>query len=1190
MGPRPRKRVALALWALVGSAATGATDGSASAAGWLTGGGVLGVRAQASQPLVGRWAQSSALLSPADDPTLVVVSGKSLVAGQTVDSTPSASSALSLNLSVPITDLTTPPWSMLDNTGPISSYASLVPLSSTSALFFGGDAPSDPTVAVQTGIDSSWLLSLTASASTALASTWTHETAASWPSQPQRRENAYTASATNGRLSRAWLYGGQRPDGSGSTFAELWELQVAVGRGGAVSVPRWAAWSAAGLAPPPMYDGVAVLVPSTGGSTRSVPAVYLVGGVQVEAGTAALADLASVWCFTPTNALGGGAWARVDTTGAAPQGRRGHVAVEIGGGKIWIQGGRNLDGAAVLSDAWVLDTRKKKWEQVEEGEQVWGHSAAMVGETVVLAFGYGVNVPAPTSLSVYAPRNDSWLSAYYPSFATVVSNPKASGSSSRTSAAVGDSATETFPIADGSTSAATPTGAAVDPASTDSPSVGDYDNSPSSPEWTAPGAAPGGSGLSGSPDSGSPGEDAGAPPSKSTIAGAVVGSLLGALVLVVGAGFAFRRYRDAHGQRYATRGFTGDDDIGRPSAGRGAGAGASSLMAEHCLNGGYASSEAYNLGKALPAAPSVHAGAGVGSGVAGAGGVFGALVGLLSPRERYVSSAAGRKRRFDILEDEENDDVWDAREGKEGWTRFGEEREEYDAAVRDGRGGMAIWDGFGALGSGVDRLSGSIRSSRSYLGGALGGFIGATTRSSGRQRLEDEENDAAFADAGAEKRDAPEHAYSAVAPLVPPTFVDPALTPIAEWDEDDARSEPDDLRTLESGTGYAPSSATHTTGWTQATGSTRPTSCEISPSKAAAARIARPFSPASSLYGASFGSQQALGALGPDLARTSSGQSQASARFVSRSNSSWWSRLNLPKTSHGPDLSTPTAAAAIRDPAPAPSLADITATDPFVDKPVRVTAEPTGLPAASAAPTRHPSYRVSRPDEHGRFANNGHLVRGEHDASVSSNTSEVTATSSVLEDRLRNMDVVQRIRSGGSGGDSSVEVTPTLGSSSDGAFGRLPDATAGEDPFADAPQPPARPQLAYTPGLESVLWNGSLASAHSDVGPGVRPSTPPLRSAASAILPPAPSYAPPDSPRKRLVGPRPQPLSPSAAPGMGPFAGPPRSNSVKDLVASIERRGSLPLPATTAGPRKRPKVEHGFAKKPVLYIANPDVD
>lgn len=808
--------------------------------------------------------------------------------------------------------------------------------------------------------------------------------------------------------------------------------------------------------------------------------------------------------------------------------------------------------------------------------------------------GYGVNSPASTSLSVYAPGNDTWLETYYPSYATIISNPKAGHPPSSATATDAAAPTES-PTEDGSP-AATATGDAADPAATDSePASGDgkADSSPSggdtpsSPQWTAPGSAGTSTANGGSKDpsdSGVSSDDSSGAPSKSTIAGAVVGSLLGALAVVVGAAFAVRRHRDNSGARYASAGFTGDDDFGRPRGG----AGASSLMAEHRLNGGYASSEAYNLDKVLPV---YH----VSSSATAGAGVFGALMGLLSPRERFASGAgaAGRERRFDILKDEENDDAWDASAaGKEGWTRFDDEGEgerDGDAASTPlgGRGGMGIWEGFGGVTGGIDRLSDSLKSSSSYLGGALGGFIGATTSSSRRRRSvggADDDDEDRFADSGVVAHAPQTHAYAAVVHPGAPTFADPALTPIAEWEEedDDGRSEPDESRTLD----------THSSG-THATGSTLPTSCEgVSPTKAAAVRIVRPFSPASSLYGSAFDSHQPLYAADPALTRTASGHSLASAsnRLVQRSNSSWWSRLNLPKPSHG-DVSTPTAAAAIRDPAPAPSVVDIAASDPFVDPPASLSAESAPPTAAAAiAPIRTPSYRVTRPDELGRFGESRHLVRGEHDASISSNATDVTATSSVLEERLRNMDVVERIRTG-SAGDSSVEVTPTLGG--DGSsFGQLPSSSP-ENPFADAP---ARPQLAYTPAQDSVVWAGSLAGALSEVGGGARPTTPPPRvPSVPAILPPTPTYAPPDSPRKRLVGPRPQPMSPGGGGGSGrtTFGGAPtRSGSVKDLVASIEQRSAAPTlaaaPSAGAVARKRAKVEHGLAKKPLLYVANPD--
>ncbi|GAA6031350.1 hypothetical protein JCM8097_005613 [Rhodosporidiobolus ruineniae] len=1216
MRPRGRRRTWAALGVLL---SVGGIGGAAEEqegrrrAGW----GVLGARAQSTDAQVGRWAQAGALLSPQDDPTFLVVSGKTTVAGQTVTSTPSTSSALSLSLSSPIADLSSPPWTDLSSTGPISAYGSLVPLSASSAAYFGGDATGDSTIAVQTGNDSSWLLSLASSSSSSdFTSTWTYESSALWPSQPQRRELAYTASATNGILSRAWFFGGQRPDGSGVTFSELWELQLAVSPDdGSVdaSSASWAMWSGEG-GPPAMHDGTAVLVPSS--TSGALPSIYLVGGAQVEAGTAALAPLDSLWVFTPSDAIGGGSWAEVEMGGTVPTARRGHVAVDVGDGKIWIQGGRSLDGATVFSDAAVLDTKAKSWTATSAGEQGWGRSAVMVGETVVLAFGYGVNSPLTTALAIYAPANDTWLSAYYPSFVSsaVVSNPKAGSGSS---ASAGSS-----PAASPGTQPSDPT--ATMPAASPSASSGsnghDTGDSPTSPQWTAPGAAGSTTPSASNPcgDNNKDSSDAGGSgASKSTIAGAVVGGVFGALVLAAGAGFAYKRHRD--NQRYGAR-FTGDDELD----GGGPGGGAGGLMAEHRSTAGFASSEMYNLGKALPVTPggTIRGAAGAGGAKGGAGaGVMSALVGLLSPRERFAST--GPKRRFDMLKDEEEADVWDAdlhREEKRGWQQFADHDEaadDFSTPSLKGRGGMGIWDGFGSTG-------GTIKSSTSYLGGALGGFIGlvggsAAAGSRGAADERDEEKAAAMA-AGQE------HVYAEIAPQQG-RYADPLLTPIVEWEEDEDEDDPahaDDSRTLESHNTH--SSATHQTA------STMPTSTEASPVKhpqlsrsVRAGSSSRPFSPAPSLPGSSFNPQPAtFAALGQSLSRTSSAasssiahhqqQHQRTASFLPRSNSSWWSRLNK---SSAADVPTPTAFEAIRDPAPAPnlSLAAIAERDPFADA-----SSLSRQLSSSSDLGRRPSTHVSRPrsgtvelDEHGRFADGVRLTHGEHDRSVSSNTSDVTATSSVLEERLRNMDVVQRVRTGSerTGGDSSCEVTPTLGVSEDGGFGRLPSHSEDvEDPFADAPEPAGR-STSRTPAAESVVWAGSQVGLASP-----RTRTPPPVPPLPVIQPPTPTYAPPTSPRK-LLGPRPlpPPSPPSASSSSSPFSAPSRSialparsNSVKDLVARIERSGStssnlagrgggdenrsmsLSAPST---PRKKHghgkgKVEHGFARKPVLYVANPD--
>ncbi|GAA5866628.1 hypothetical protein JCM1840_002409 [Sporobolomyces johnsonii] len=1128
MRSRGRKRAWVALWALAGG--TGGQEGRASSgvwrALWNAQGGAYGVRAQSTDAAVGRWAQSSALLTPSDDPTLLVVSGKTAVAGQTITSTPSTSSAISLSLSEPILNLASPPWTDLSSTGPISAYGSLVPLSSSSALFFGGDATGDPTESVQTANDSSWLLALSStsasSSTSSLTATWAHQAASSWPSQPQRRENAYTASATNGTLSRVWIYGGVRADGSGTAFSELWELQVPVSSAdgfASASQAQWAGGAGKG-GPPAMYDGTAVLVPSS--TSGAQPSIYLVGGVQILNGVESVVSLSSVWVYTPTDALAGGSWSQVSASNA-PTGRRGHVAVDVGNGKIWIQGGRSADGTQVMSDGAVLDTKKGSWTTTSEGEQVWGHAAAMVGETVVLAYGYGLNAPASTALSVYSPSNDTWLTAYYPSFIAIVSNPKASGSSSSGSSASSSldwTAISTFSASVASASPSSATSSASASSGSDSSNGGSgSSDSTTLPQWTAPGAAgtttpsssnPSGDNSSGGDNSSSASGSGSGTPSKSLIAGAVVGSLLGALALVVAGGYAVKRTRDNHrryGSSFASGRYTGDGPDG------------GGLMAEHRTAGGYASSETYNSEKALPVAP-------MSLGRAG-GGVRGAFAALLgSPREHVRPS--GRKRRFDMLQDEGND-VWDAEMGKEGWTRFEDDEalEEGRSPSLRGRGGMAIWEGFGGMAAGAGRLGDSLKSSRSYLGGALGGFIGLA----GDDRTEE-----------ADTRRDHHHAYADL-PRPDHTYADPALTPIAEWEEDDVRSDTDDMHTLESA--QTRSSGTHRTA------STLPTSREDSPTKAS--RIVRPFSPSSSLYGSTFAAQQAF-----PITRSSS----AGSGFLHRHNSSWWSRLNLAKPLAG-DIPTPTALEAIRDPAPAPSLAAIVESDPFVD--------------SLSDATHRRARSITRPDEHGRLDDKAlHHSKREHDRSLSSNVSGVTATSSVLEERMRDMDVVQRMRTG-SGGVSSTEVTPTMGGTDSGTFGHLPEAS---DPFADS----------NTPAQGSVVWAGSQAATpalpHRAATPP--PPVPPVPS----ILPPTPSRIAPESPRRtRLIGPRPQPSSPLPS---SPFAIP-RSSSVKDLVANIERRSSVtslpsssPILTPPSPVKRRQKVEHGLAKRQQLYVANPD--
>lgn len=553
----------------------------------------------------------------------------------------------------------------------------------------------------------------------------------------------------------------------------------------------------------------------------------------------------------------------------------------------------------------------------------------------------------------------------------------------------------------------------------------------------------------------------------------------------------------------------------------------------------------------------------------------------------FVAGAAGgggryKRKRFDMLEDEEEGGEKEnfgnhlalgggggsfGRSSERGWTRFDEEderEEEYsdmrervasDLSDESARIGVGIWGGLGR--------SEGVKSVQSYLGNNLGGFLRSSesTRESigyggvGRGEMGNGQGDA-------------------------------SLTPIAEWDEDRDGDEDED-GTVESGfgTGYAMgglgrsgtrSTETHEEARSTETHQTRSTWTSTSHENASikvATRVVRPFSPASSssLYGSGFVTPTPFTVPTDGIARsTSNSSSLFLSPIVRRDNSSsWWSHLKHHQPS---DIPSATAFEAIRDPAPAPNLDSI----PERDRPVDPFSDPT--PSTDSM------------NEHGLMAMRA--VRGVHDRSISSNVSEVTATSSILEERMRGMDVVQRIRTGegsdgsgsvGTGGGNSTQVTPEIS----------------QDPFSDPTPTPYSYAGNRTPG--SVIFAGSQAafSPRPESPPPPVPAIPPFP-LLPVILPPTPtrSHSPPHSPRKaRLIGPRPQPSQ--ALPTIG------RSGSVKNLVAEIERRNSLPLSSSTpilyspnpSPPKKatrarttghsKTKVEHGLVKKPKLYVANP---
>lgn len=165
----------------------------------------------------------------------------------------------------------------------------------------------------------------------------------------------------------------------------------------------------------------------------------------------------------------------------------------------------------------------------------------------------------------------------------------------------------------------------------------------------------------------------------------------------------------------------------------------------------------------------------------------------------------------------------------------------------------------------------------------------------------------------------------------------------------------------------------------------------------------------SSLYGSNF-SASSSSPVGHQGSVYSESSESGCASNLNRRNS-WWSRINYPRfqalASSNSTSSYPTSipldtSRIIRDPTPAPLLADILEADPFLESLV-VT-----------------SFTAS--DEHGRLLGD-HTVQVSHTRSLSSRTTSTAGGRSFLSERMRGMEVVQRMRDG-SGEESILSNEP----------------------------------------------------------------------------------------------------------------------------------------------------------------------
>jgi len=204
-------------------------------------------------------------------------------------------------------------------------------------------------------------------------------------------------------MTRSWIYGGLRSDGSGIGFDELWEMRYYDSDNRVEWIKSNTPTSLGSGGGGGMYDGVAVLVPSS--SSSGEPSIYLLGGI--ESSLNSLASFSTIHYFVPSNTnTGSVVWLNVSTISSespSPSPRRGHSAVYLGNSKIWISGGKNLNGDLVYSDSWILDLNEKNWTRVSDAsEPSWSSSTIVLGETVLTSFGQFRRVPPLRYLSLEA--------------------------------------------------------------------------------------------------------------------------------------------------------------------------------------------------------------------------------------------------------------------------------------------------------------------------------------------------------------------------------------------------------------------------------------------------------------------------------------------------------------------------------------------------------------------------------------------------------------------------------------------------------------------------------------------------------------------------------------------------------------------------------------------------------------------
>lgn len=276
-------------------------------------------------------------------------------------SAPTNSDLLYLDLSSSF-DVSDPPWQLLSTDGPQVAWHTLSALNYSMGLSFGGQPGWTSEPSLVTRSDSAWLLDVYNRTSPE----WNDEPTG-WADEPMRRMRHTAVTSKEGKV---YIIGGERADGSGSTFADNYVFDPA--GPSFTTLPN-------DNAPRNIYGHASVILPNQH--------ILVFGGYAASS----LVNLDTIWVLDITQDPP--VWSTTTVDGSsAPSGRIAFAYVLLDGPKVLIHGGSDQSGQTTLSDGWILDLSGDSWTwtQVDSLSNLGArrdHFAVSAGSGVIFGFG-----------------------------------------------------------------------------------------------------------------------------------------------------------------------------------------------------------------------------------------------------------------------------------------------------------------------------------------------------------------------------------------------------------------------------------------------------------------------------------------------------------------------------------------------------------------------------------------------------------------------------------------------------------------------------------------------------------------------------------------------------------------------------------------------------------------------------------